>query len=115
MGRAGTRPRGRALRRAGLHVLIGAVLHSERFRAVSCEHLAFGHLAETACSSRLAARPGRGGPPSGWPRSSCPAQTPLTVDAAQAAKHHGVDIAVSSRGGTLRYDARNQGALDALL
>ena len=59
------------------YVLVGALSHSSRFRAVFCEQMTFGHLADAVhhdARRRWAAPRGCGGP-TGWPRSSCPAPT----------------------------------------
>ena len=63
------------------YVLVGALSHSGRFRAVFCEQMTFGHLAEalrTRSSWRWAGRAGCGGL-TGWRRSSCPGTDRLTA------------------------------------
>jgi len=76
-------------------VLVGALSHSGRFRAVFCEQMTFGHLAEAV--HRVLA--GLGGTPRVWRTDRMativiPGTDRLTTDAAQAAKHYGVEIAV---------------------
>jgi len=76
-------------------VLVGALSHSGRFRAVFCEQMTFGHLAEAM--HRVLAR--LGGTPRVWRTDRMATivvagTDRLTVDAAQAAKHYGVEIAV---------------------
>lgn len=76
-------------------VLVGALSHSGRFRGVFCEQMTFGHLAEAA-HRVLAAL---GGTPRIWRTDRMatvviPGTDRLTVDAAQMAKHYGVEIAV---------------------
>lgn len=76
-------------------VLVGALSHSGRFRAVLCEQMTFGHLAEAV--HRVLA--GLGGTPHIWRTDRMativiPGTDRLTVDAAQAAKHYGVEISV---------------------
>jgi len=76
-------------------VLIGALSHSGRFRGVFCEQMTFGHLAEAMHRVLVAL----GGTPRVWRTDRMativvPGTDRLTVDAAQAAKHYGVDIAV---------------------
>src|SRR5580704_213147 len=76
-------------------VLIGALSHSGRFRAVFCEQMTFGHLAEAA--HRVMA--GLGGTARVWRTDRMativvPGTDRLTVDAANIAKHYGVQIAV---------------------
>jgi transposase len=76
-------------------VLVGALSHSGRFRAVFCEQMTFGHLAEAM--HRVLA--GLGGTPRVWRTDRMATivvagTDRLTVDAAQAAKHYGVEIAV---------------------
>jgi transposase len=76
-------------------VLVGALSHSGRFRGVFCEQMTFGHLAE-AMHQVLACL---GGTPRVWRTDRMativvPGTDRLTVDAAQAAKHYGVEIAV---------------------
>jgi transposase len=76
-------------------VLVGALSHSGRFRAVFCEQMTFGHLAEAMHRVLVAL----GGTPRVWRTDRMatiivPGTDRLTVDAAQAAKHYGVEIAV---------------------
>jgi transposase len=76
-------------------VLVGALSHSGRFRAVFCEQMTFGHLAE-AMHRVLAAL---GGTPKVWRTDRMativiPGTDRLTVDAAEAAKHYGTEITV---------------------
>ena len=80
-------------------VLVGALSHSGRFRGVFCEQMTFGHLAE-AMHQVLACL---GGTPRVWRTDRMativvPGTDRLTVDAAQAAKHYGVEIAVCEIG-----------------
>ena len=76
-------------------VLVGALSRSGRFRGVFCEQMTFGHLAEAM--HRVLA--GLGGTARVWRTDRmativAPGTDRLTVDAAQAAKHYGVEIAV---------------------
>jgi transposase len=76
-------------------VLIGALSHSGRFRAVFCEQMTFGHLAEAIHLVLV----GLGGTPRVWRTDRMatvviPGTDRLTVDAANIAKHYGVEIAV---------------------
>jgi transposase len=76
-------------------VLIGALSHSGRFRAVFCEQMTFGHLAEAIHLVLV----GLGGTPRMWRTDRMativvPGTDRLTVDAANIAKHYGVEIAV---------------------
>src|SRR3954453_6761676 len=76
-------------------VLVGALSHSRRFRGVFCEQMTFGYLAEAMHRVLL----GLGGTPRVWRTDRMativmPGSDRLTVDAAQAAKHYGVEIAV---------------------
>jgi len=76
-------------------VLVGALSHSGRFRAVFCEQMTFGHLAEAMHRVLVAL----GGTPRVWRTDRMATivvagTDRLTVDAAQAAKHYGVEIAV---------------------
>jgi transposase len=76
-------------------VLVGALSHSGRFRGVFCEQMTFGHLAEAMHQVLVAL----GGTPRVWRTDRMativiPGTDRLTVDAAQAAKHYGVEIAV---------------------
>lgn len=76
-------------------VLIGALSHSGRFRGVFCEQMTFGHLADAMHRVLVAL----GGTPRVWRTDRMativvPGTDRLTVDAAQAAKHYGVQIAV---------------------
>jgi transposase len=76
-------------------VLIGALSHSGRFRAAFCEQMTFGHLAEAVHLVLV----GLGGTPRVWRTDRmativAPGTDRLTVDAANLAKHYGVEIAV---------------------
>jgi transposase len=76
-------------------VLLGALSHSGRFGAVFCEQMTFGHLAEAV--HRVLVR--LGGSPKVWRTDRMATiviagTDRLTVDAANTAKHYGVDIAV---------------------
>src|SRR3954468_13417617 len=76
-------------------VLVGALSHSGRFRGVICEQMTFGHLAEAMHRVLV----GLGGTPRVWRTDRMATiviagTDRLTVDAAQAAKHYGVEIAV---------------------
>ncbi len=76
-------------------LLIGALSHSGRFRGVLCEQMTFGHLVEAMHRVLVAL----GGTPRVWRTDRmativAPGTDRLTVDAAQAAKHYGVDVAV---------------------
>jgi transposase len=76
-------------------VLVGALSHSGRFRGVFCEQMTFGHLAEAMHRVLVAL----GGTPRVWRTDRMativiPGTDRLTVDAAQAAKHYGVQITV---------------------
>jgi transposase len=76
-------------------VLVGALAHSGRFRAVFCEQMTFGHLAEAM--HRVLA--GLGGTPRVWRTDRMATiviagADRLTVDAGQAAKYYGVEVAV---------------------
>jgi len=76
-------------------VLLGALSHSGRFRGVFCEQMTFGHLAEAMHRVLV----DLGGTPRVWRTDRMativvPNTDRLTVDAAQAAKHYGVEIAV---------------------
>jgi transposase len=77
------------------YVLVGALSHSGRFRAVFCEQMTFGHLAEA--SHTILVR--LGGTPRVWRTDRMATiviggTDRLTVDAANIAKHYGVEIAV---------------------
>ena len=79
-------------------VLLGALSHSGRFRGVFCEQMTFGHLAEAIHRVLVSL----GGTPRVWRTDRMatvvvPGTDRLTVDAAQAAKHYGVEIAVCPR------------------
>jgi transposase len=76
-------------------VLVGALSHSGRFRGVFCEQMTFGHLAEAMHRVLVAL----GGTPRVWRTDRMATivvagTDRLTVDAAQAAKHYGVEITV---------------------
>ena len=84
-----------AVGRARAFVLVGALSHSGRFRAMLCEQTTFGHLAE-AIHTILACL---GGTPRVWRTDRMativvPGTDRLTVDTANIAKHYGVEIAV---------------------
>jgi transposase len=77
------------------YLLIGALSHSGRFRGVFCEQMTFGYLADAMHRVLVAL----GGTPRVWRTDRMativiPDSDRLTVDAAQAAKHYGVEIAV---------------------
>ena len=77
------------------YLLVGALSHSGRFRGVLCEQMTFGHLAEAMHRVLVAL----GGTPRVWRTDRMativvPGTDRLTVDAAQAAKHYGAEIAV---------------------
>jgi transposase len=76
-------------------VLVGALSHSGRFRGVFCEQMTFGHLAQAMHRVLVEL----GGTPQLWRTDRMativiPGTDRLTVDAAQAAKHYGVQITV---------------------
>lgn len=76
-------------------VLIGALSHSSRFRAVFCEQMTFGHLAGAVHQVLV----GLGGTPRVWRTDRMatvviPGTDRLTVEMANLAKHYGVQIAV---------------------
>jgi transposase len=76
-------------------VLIGALSHSGRFRAVFCEQMTFGHLAEAVHRVLV----GLGGTSRVWRTDrmatiAIPGSNRLTTGAANLAKHYGVQIAV---------------------
>lgn len=76
-------------------LLLGALSHSGRFRGVLCEQMTFGHLVEAMHRVLVAL----GGTPRVWRTDRMativiPGTDRLTVDAAQAAKHYGVEVAV---------------------
>ncbi len=76
-------------------LLLGALSHSGRFRGVFCQQMTFGHLAEAMHRVLVAL----GGTPRVWRTDRMatvviPGTDRLTTDAAQAAKHYGVDVAV---------------------
>ena len=80
---------------APAYVLVGALSHSGRFRGVFCEQMTFGHLAAAAHRVLVAL----GGTAQVWRTDRMativvPDSDRLTVDAAQIAKHYGVEIAV---------------------
>jgi hypothetical protein len=77
------------------YVLVGALSHSGRFRAVFCEQMTFGHLADALHRVLV----GLGGTARVWRTDRMativvPGTDRLTVDAANLAKHYGVEIAV---------------------
>jgi transposase len=76
-------------------LLLGALSHSGRLRGVFCEQMTFGHLAEAMHRVLVAL----GGTPRVWRTDRMativvPGTDRLTTDAAQAAKHYGVEVAV---------------------
>jgi transposase len=76
-------------------VLVGALSHSGRFRGVFCEQMTFGHLAEAIHTILVEL----GGTPRVWRTDRMativvPGTDRLTVDAANIAKHYGVEIQV---------------------
>jgi transposase len=75
--------------------LVGALSHSGRFRGVLCEQMTFGHLAGAVHDVLVAL----GGTPRVWRTDRMativiPGTDRLTLEAAQLAKHYGVEIAV---------------------
>ena len=78
-----------------VYVLVGALSHSGRFRAVFCEQMTIGHLAEAIHTILVEL----GGTPRVWRTDRMativiPGTDRLTVDAANLAMHYGVEIAV---------------------
>ena len=78
-------------------VLVGALSHSGRFRGAICEQMTFGHLAEAMHRVLV----DLGGTPRVWRTDRMativvPGTDRLTIDAAQTAKHYGVEVAVCS-------------------
>jgi transposase len=76
-------------------VLIGALSHSSRFRAVLCEQMTFGHLAQALHTILV----GLGGTARVWRTDRMativiPGTNRLTVDTANLAKHYSVEVAV---------------------
>ncbi|MHB1865840.1 MAG: Mu transposase domain-containing protein [Candidatus Saccharimonadales bacterium] len=76
-------------------IVPSALSHSGRFRAVFCEQMTFGHLAEAIHTILV----GLGGTSRVWRTDRMativiPGTDRLTVDAANLAKHYGVEIAV---------------------
>ncbi len=76
-------------------VLIGALSHSGRFRAVFCEQMTFGYLAEAVHQVLV----GLGGTARVWRTDRMativtPGTNRITTDAANMAKHYGVTLAV---------------------
>ena len=76
-------------------VLIGALSHSSRFRAVFCEQMTCGHLADAVHRVLV----GLAGTARVWRTDRIativiPGTDRLTVDAANLAKHYGVEVAV---------------------
>ena len=76
-------------------VLVGALSHSGRFRGAICEQMTFGHLAEAMHRVLV----DLGGTPRVWRTDRMativvPGTDRLTIDAAQTAKHYGVEVAV---------------------
>jgi transposase len=77
------------------YVLVGALSHSGRLRAAFCEQVTFGHRAEAVHTILV----GLGGTARVWRTDRMativvPGTDRLTVDAANIAKHYGVEIAV---------------------
>lgn len=77
------------------YVLVGALSHSGRFRAVFCEQMTFGHLAGAAHETLI----GLGGSSLVWrvdrmATAVIPGSDRLNPQFAQMAKHYGVDVAV---------------------
>lgn len=77
------------------YVLVGALSHSGRFRAVFCEQMTFGHLAGAAHEILV----GLGGSALVWrvdrmASAVIPGTDRLNPQFAQMAKHYGVDVAV---------------------
>jgi transposase len=77
------------------YLLVGALSHSGRFRAVFCEQMTFGHLAAAAHRVLVALE----GTARVWRTDRmativCPDTGRVTVDAAQLAKHYGVELAI---------------------
>jgi transposase len=82
-----------------VYALMGALAHSGRFRGVLCEQMTFGHLAGAVHDVLVAL----GGTPHIWRTDRMativiPGTDRLTVEAAQLAKHYGVEIAVCPPG-----------------
>ena len=78
-----------------VYVRVGALSHSGRFRAVFCEQMTIGHLAEAIHTILVEL----GGTPRVWRTDRMativiPGTDRLTVDAANLAMHYGVEIAV---------------------
>ena len=76
-------------------VLLGALSHSGRCRAVFCEQMTFGHLADAVHRVLV----GLGGTPRVWRTDRMatvviPGTDRLTVEMANLAKHYGVQVAV---------------------
>jgi transposase len=76
-------------------LLLGALSHSGRFRGMFCEQMTFGHLAEAMHRVLVTL----GGTARVWRTDRMatfviPGTDRLTTDAAQAAKHYGVEVAV---------------------
>ena len=76
-------------------MLLGALSHSGRFRGVLCEQMTFEHLPEAMHRVLV----GLGGTPRVWRTDRMATVVVagtdrLTVDAAQQAKHYGVEVAV---------------------
>jgi transposase len=77
------------------YVLVGALSHSGQFRGVFCEQMTFGHLAQATHQVLVAL----GGTARIWRTDRMativiPDSDRLTRDAAQIAKHYGIDVAV---------------------
>jgi transposase len=80
---------------APAYVLVGALSHSGRFRAVFCEQMTFGHLAGAAHDILL----GLGGTSRVWrvdrmATAVIPGTDRLNPQFAALAKHYGVDVAI---------------------
>jgi transposase len=76
-------------------VLVGALSHSGRFRGVFYEQMTFGHLAQAMHQVLVAL----GGTPRVWRTDRMativiPGTDRLTAEAAQIAKHYGIEVAV---------------------
>jgi len=77
------------------YVLVGALSHSGRFRAVVCEQMTFGHLAGALHEVLVAL----GGTPRVWrvdrmATAVTPGSDRLNAQFAQMAKHYGADVAI---------------------
>jgi transposase len=77
------------------YVLVGALSHSGRFRAVVCEQMTFGHLAGALHQVLV----GLGGTPRDWrvdrmATAVIPGTDRLNPSFAELAKHYGADVAI---------------------